>query len=437
VLLLPHPCYFFFSARPYFVHPLIDPIGAITMWLSDLRVVLPEQVMEHGSVRVEDGLIVEIIEGSAPVSVPSMQGLTLIPGMIDLHGDMLERDVMPRPTARFPTEIGLLELDKRLAGAGITTAYAAISFAWKRNDLRSQESATEMIETVNRMNDETLVDMYVHARFEVTNPDTAPIVQDLLERELIQLVSIMDHTPGQGQYGDVDRYLNFMQKWLGADLDSLGEMKEQILAKMKENIVTQAEAPRDWDIVREVIEVANAHGVPVASHDDDTVEKVELQAKMGVSISEFPVSRAAAQAAHDHDMHVIMGSPNAYRGKSTSDNLSAMDAINDHLVDILATDYYPAAMLHTAFKLAWNGVLPLNESVALVSTNAADAMGLTDRGSIAIGKSADLVLVHEEGQYPRVRGTIRKGTPIYWDSHLASVSELTRRFHLEGEIHRD
>lgn len=396
------------------------------MWLSDLRIVLPDQTLEHGSIRLEDGVIAEIIEGTAPQDVPALHGLTVIPGLIDLHGDMLERDVEPRPSARFPTEMGLLELDKRYAGTGITTAFAAISFAWRSNDVRSQESATEMIETLNRMNSETLVDMYVHARFEVTNPDTAPILKDLLERNQVQLVSIMDHTPGQGQYKDVDRYLNFMQRWLGTDLDDLGEYKDRIIERMKANIEAAAEQSRDWDIVADVVKVATAYGVPVASHDDDTYEKVARQAAMGVTISEFPVTVDAARAAHEHGMKVIMGAPNAYRGVSTSSNLSAMDAIHAGLVDVLATDYYPAAILHTVFKLARDGVMPLHESVKLGSTNAADAMGMTDRGRIAVGASADLVLLHENGEYPRVRGTIRQGIPIYWDSHLTSLSVLAQ-----------
>ncbi len=404
------------------------------MWLSDLKIVLPDQTLERGSILIEDGLIVDIIEGAAPITVPILNGLTLIPGLIDLHGDMLERDVQPRPSARFPTEIGLLELDKRLAGAGITTAYAAISFAWRGNDLRSQESATEMIETLNRLNDDTLVDMYVHARFEVTNSSTGPILSDLLERQLVQLVSIMDHTPGQGQYSDVDRYLNFMQKWLGVDINVLGTSKEEIMTKMKANIIEQAEAPRDWDVVRDVIAIALKHNIPIASHDDDTMQKVIEQAEMGVTISEFPVSREAAKAAKDNGMYTIMGAPNAYRGRSTSDNLSAMDAINDGLVDILATDYYPAAMLHTAFKLYRDDIMPLHESIKLVSSNAADAMHMTDRGRIEKGYSADLVLVQENTKFPQVRGTFRKGQPIYWDSHLASVSDLISLFKHEEKL---
>lgn len=183
-----------------------------TMWLSDLKIVLPDQILDQGSVHIDAGVIVDIVEGPAPIDVPSLRGLTLIPGLIDLHGDMLERDVEPRPAARFPTELGLVELDKRYAGCGITTAFTAISFSWKQEDIRSQESALEMIDTVNRLRDEMLTDIYVHARFEVTNPRTAPLVDDLLRRKQIHLVSVMDHTPGQGQYKDIDRYLNFMQK---------------------------------------------------------------------------------------------------------------------------------------------------------------------------------------------------------------------------------
>lgn len=397
------------------------------MWLSDLRVVLPDQVADHASIEIQDGRITQIISGSAPGTVPSLRGLTAIPGLIDLHGDMLERDVQPRPSARFPTQMGLLELDKRLAGTGITTAYAAISFAWNKSDLRSQASATEMIETLNALNSETLVDMYVHARFEVTNPQTGAVLRDLLARDLVQLVSIMDHTPGQGQYRDVDHYLNFIQQWLGIDPDVLGVDKATLDARMRGRIQEKQAAPRDWDVVRDVLQVAQAHNVPIASHDDDTAEKVAYQAEMGITISEFPVTLEAAQAAKDAGIYVIMGAPNAYRGQSTSNNLSAMDALNAGLVDILATDYYPAALLHVPFKLAREGVMPLHEAIKLVSSNAADAMHLNDRGRIAVGQSADIVLLHQTDTFPRVRGTLRQGVPIHWDNYLAGVNAVSTK----------
>lgn len=394
------------------------------MWLSNVRIVLPDSVLENGSLEVEDGVIKQIIEGPLSDKAIDLEGLTLIPGIIDLHGDMLERDVQPRPNARFPTELGLIELDKRLAGTGITTAYAAVSFAWKQDDIRSQDSATEIINTINAMRDKLMVDMRVHARFEVTNPNTAPILADLLEQDKVQLVSIMDHTPGQGQYGDVDRFIDFMHKWMGVDLDSMGEFKDRVVTTMKSNILANVAKPRDWSIVEDVLRIAHEHEIPVAAHDDDTPEKVREQAALGITISEFPVTSTAAREAREHGMHVIMGAPNAYRGQSTSNNLSAMEAIRAGLVDILATDYYPASMIHTAFKLAREGIMPLHESVKLVSTNAADAIHMADHGRIAEGCVADLVLV-DPGEYPRVRCTIRQGVPIFLDGHMAQQFQLT------------
>jgi len=400
------------------------------VWLNDLRIVLPDRIIERGAIQIKHGHIKAIVEGSGPDNGTPMDGLIAIPGLIDLHGDMLERDVEPRPNARFPAGLGLIELDKRLAGAGITTAYAAISFSWKRDDIRSQENAVRLIDAIHDLNDRLLVDMRVHARFEVNNPLTGPVLSELLDAKKVQLVSIMDHTPGQGQYGDVDRYLDFMRRWLGVDLTGVDDdLQERLITALRSKITAKVEEPRDWNVIADVMRVALAHNIPVASHDDDTLLKVREQAEMGVTISEFPVTVEAARAARDHGMHVIMGAPNAYRGQSTSNNLSAMDAIRAGLVDILATDYYPAAMLHTAFKLAKDGIMPLVESVKLVSTNAADAMHLSDRGRIEEGLSADLVLVEDGPDYPRVRGTIRHGVPIYWDAHLAKLSQVLRLPH--------
>ncbi len=392
------------------------------MWLSDLRIVLPDRVLENGSLCIEDGLISAIVEGSAPGSVPSLRGMTAIPGIIDMHGDMLERDIEPRPGARFPNELGLLELDKRLAASGITTAYAAISFAWKQDDIRSQENATVLINVINDKRADLLVDFKVHARFEVTNPLTAGVLTELLRQKKVDLVSIMDHTPGQGQYSDVDRYIAFVQTWIGVDLDVFEPgLQTRLVDQIKLRINEQAQRTRDWEIVRDVARIAQEYQIPLASHDDDTAQKVSDQAELGVTISEFPINLDAAQEAHRHKMWIIMGAPNAYRKQSTGNNLSALEAIKAGLVDILATDYYPPAMLHAAFQLADERILPLHESIKLISQNPAEAMHLHDRGRIEVGRSADLVLV-EPGTHTRVRATLRQGAPIYWDAHMAKLS---------------
>ncbi len=392
------------------------------MWLTDLKIVLPDRIIERGAINIENGKIARIVEGDMRGRGLSVVGLTLLPGLIDLHGDMIEQHIEPRPRAMNPIEPAMIDLDGRLAANGITTAFASISFAWRSSEIRKQENAIAIITTLNRIKPKLLTDCKIHARFEVNNPETVKVLVNLLELKQIDLVSIMDHKPGQGQYSDTNRYVQFLTEWLGFTKEEIAP----IYVRMNEKIIAMKEEPRDWAVVQEVVRAARQFGIPIASHDDDTVEKVRDQAEMGVTISEFPVNAEAAQAAHDHKMSVIMGAPNAYRGSSNTGNMSAFDAIKAGLVDILATDYYPAAMLQAAYKLAHEGVLPLNESINLVSANPAKAVGLSDRGRIEVGLNADLILV-EEGMYPRVRATLRNGEPIYWDAHMARLSQLQQQ----------
>ena len=174
--------------------------------------------------------------------------------------------------------------------------------------------------------------------------------------------------------------------------------------------------PKSWEVVNQVAEIAKQRSIPLASHDDDSVEKVEFVSSLGTTISEFPVSLESGHAAKARGMHVIMGAPNALLGKSNTNNLSALDGIIAGVVDILAADYHPAALLQAAHSISSKEILPLPEAINLISLNPANAAGLVDRGSLAVGKLADLVLV-EMGEYPRVRATLRGGKPIYWDGY--------------------
>lgn len=395
------------------------------MWLNNCEIALPDQTLKRGAIQLDGETIRTIIEGDAPSSAADVfdtDGLTILPGIIDLHGDMLERDIEPRPNARFPTDLALFELDKRLAASGITTAYTAVSFAWQQNDLRTQEKATEIIETIGRYKDRLLVDMKIHGRFEITNTDTAALLRPMLESKQIELVSLNDHTPGQGQYKNIAKYVDFMTRWLGFDPDKIGT---DLIERVGQSIETKtAETRTDWTQAREIAALALQFGINVASHDDDTVDKVAAMDEMGVTISEFPVTPEAGEEARRRGMYIVMGAPNAYRGKSTSDgNLSARDAIQQGIVDILASDYFPAAMLQSALLLADQGIMSLHESMKLVSTNPADALHLPDRGRIAVGQRADLLLVaREAGHTPRLHGTLRAGHPIYWDGRMAALS---------------
>ncbi|MBX3013524.1 MAG: alpha-D-ribose 1-methylphosphonate 5-triphosphate diphosphatase [Caldilineaceae bacterium] len=391
-----------------------------TMWLSDLQIVLPDGILERGSICIEAGQFVDIVEGPVPGAAVQGAGLMAIPGLIDMHGDMLERDISPRPGAELPFALALYELDKRLVATGITTAYAAISFAWHTGQsLRSDSKARAIMATINALRPTLLADHYVHARFEITNPQAGAVLEEMILAGQVHLASIMDHTPGQGQYRDIEGYVKQMFEWRRKMGDPLGGNGKEITeTDVRESVVVAQQRPKAWDAVYSVAQVARKHGVVLASHDDDTVEKVNLMLDVGINLSEFPVTKEAAYRARQQGIHVAMGAPNALQGRSLSGNLSAADAIADGLVDILATDYYPASMLQAAFALAERGVLPLYRAIKLVSEHVADGLRLHDRGQIAVGKVADLVLLDCQGSLPRVHGTLRHGHPVYWDKFM-------------------
>ena len=403
------------------------------MWLSDLQIVLPDGLLERGSLRIEDERIAEIVEGPVAGAAVQGAGLLAIPGLIDMHGDMLERDISPRPGAELPFAMALYELDKRLVATGITTAYAAISFAWHTGQsLRSDAKARAIMATINELRPSLLADHYVHARFEITNPQAGAILEEMILAGQVHMASIMDHTPGQGQYRDIEGYVKQMFEWRRKMGDPLGGNGAEITeADVRASVVIAQERPKAWDAVYAVAQVAQKHGVVLASHDDDTIEKVDLMLDVGIHMSEFPVTKEAAGRARQHGIHVAMGAPNALQGRSLSGNLSAADAIAAGLVDILATDYYPASMLQAAFALVDRGVLPLYKAIKLVSENVADGLRLYDRGQIAVGKVADLVLLDRNGALPRVHGTLRHGHPVYWDKfmHARGVLRAPNRPH--------
>jgi alpha-D-ribose 1-methylphosphonate 5-triphosphate diphosphatase len=381
------------------------------MWLTDLRVVLPDRVLERGSIRIDGTKITEIIEGHPSRSSLGIaaHGLTAIPGVIDIHGDMLEREIEPRPGTFFPAEVAVQQLDKRLAANGITTAFAAVALGDRpdENDhhVRNASRMVEQIETLQNMRSSLLCDILVHARVEVTHQSAVQVIAELLERSLVNLLSLMDHSPGQGQFRDMARYVRYYSKYYGGD-------PVQIAAEAEARI---ARGEGVWSAAEGVAHLARVSGVPLASHDDDTAEKVAQMIGMGASISEFPVTLEAAIAARERGLHVAMGAPNVLRGGSHSGNLAALDGIRAGAVDVLATDYHPASPVLAAFKLANTHELELFEAVKLISENAAKSVGLHDRGRLEPGMRADITLV-EDLNVPRVRATFREGRAIYRDS---------------------
>ncbi|MFK3779574.1 alpha-D-ribose 1-methylphosphonate 5-triphosphate diphosphatase [Agrobacterium sp. NPDC089420] len=386
------------------------------MWLSNFEIVLKDRIIERGSLRIEDGLIAEISDRPVANAAIDGEGRLLLPGFIDMHGDMIEKEIEPRANVRMPLELGIYDLDKKLAANGITTAYAALAFTpTTYGHVRSVENTTAIIDALVTMRNELLVDHRVHARFEVTFPSAVTVAERLVQSGVLGLISLMDHTPGQGQYRDLEIHTRNMAKTRNIDYATAVEMVKQRIAAREAHGDTM-------DVVTGLAELARANGVVIASHDDDSLEKVALLHGLGAAISEFPITLEVAAEARRRGLATAMGAPNALRGLSYSGNLSAREAFSAGVLDILASDYHPSAILPAVLALADMSEGGLPASVALASANPAAALGLKDRGHIAKGLRADLVIA-ERGKMARLRATIRGGRKVWSDGAIAMAAK--------------
>lgn len=374
------------------------------MWLSDVRIVLPNRVIENGALAIEDGLIAEIAEAPVTDGIKA-PGHTLYPGFIDMHGDMIELELEPRPRVDFPMDVAVAHLDARLAASGVTTAYAGVSFSRSAKDgeRRSFEHTSNIIRALKDSLNGLRVDHRIHARFDMTYTDAIAALEGLLDAGAVDLVSVMDHTPGQGQYRNLEKLVAYRAHGQGI---SEAQARADIEARMDAAMPTE----QLLETLNAVSRLCRAGGIAMASHDDDTVEKTNLMADIGAVISEFPVTMEAARTAMERGLMIAMGAPNAMRGQSYSGNLSARAAHAAGLLQILAADYHPAAILPAIKALAEQDPDGLPGAVRLASANPAKALGLTDRGEISNGKLADLVLVDPRGC---VAATLRAGQMVY------------------------
>jgi alpha-D-ribose 1-methylphosphonate 5-triphosphate diphosphatase len=380
-----------------------DPIYDQALYLSNARVVLPHMTLEDGAVVIRHG----VIESIAPSSMPSdareinLAGGLLMPGMIDLHCDALEKEVEPRPGVHFPLRLACAQADRRNAAAGITTVYHSLSFANHELGVRNNTIAAEIVRAMHDWQPHALVDNRMHLRYEVTDTTAPPILADLMTAGFAQMISFMDHSPGQGQFKDVDAFRSYLSRNYKTSDD---EIERIIEAKKESSIGTMSR-------IKELIVIAKQCGIAIASHDDDTVEKLDLVAQLGVTISEFPINLETAKAARARGVSTLFGAPNILRGKSQSGSMRALDAVINDVADCLCGDYSPAALLPSTLRLIELADIDLHQAVALVTKNPARAAGLMDRGEIRIGQRADLISVRTIGGVPQAEKVWVAGVP--------------------------
>jgi alpha-D-ribose 1-methylphosphonate 5-triphosphate diphosphatase len=383
--------------------------------LRNAQIVLEDEII-HGSVQVRDGLIVDIASGPSNVGEDFESDL-LIPGLVEIHTDNLERHLMPRPKVRWPAMAALLSHDAEIAAAGITTVFDALGIGDGDTDGLRGGGLDEILGALNQSQQHRVLraDHHLHIRCELPAPNTlelfqpfAKLNQTIASHESnpsirVGLISLMDHTPGQRQWSEISHARTYFTGKKGWSLEKF----DRHVAEAPEAQHRFARPHRSHFIAW-----AREHAVPVASHDDTTPEHVAEAVADGIRISEFPTTMAAAQAARSASMLIVMGGPNMVRGGSHSGNVAAADLARAQLLDALSSDYVPGSLMLGALRLVEEAGWSLPQALSTVSRQPAQALGLNDRGMIAQGMRADLVRVHRLDLQPAVRAVWRQGQRV-------------------------
>jgi alpha-D-ribose 1-methylphosphonate 5-triphosphate diphosphatase len=365
--------------------------------LDNARVVTRDEVFA-GSVRIVQGRIAAIDRGRARVAgAVDCEGDDLLPGLVELHTDVLEKHAFPRPGVKWPAEAAVVAHDAQLATAGITTVLDGLAVGYLvdtgQRDLDPRPLATALarLQAARALR----IDHFIHLRCEVSVHGVLAMFEPFVGDPMVRLVSLMDHTPGQRQFVRLDKYREYYKgKWALSDAEI-----DAMIERRRHDSAHYGEAQR-----AAIARACAEHGIPLASHDDATLAHVEEAAKVGTVVAEFPTTLEAARACRAYGLAILVGAPNLLLGRSHSGNVAAGDLAAEGLLDIVSSDYVPAGALHAAYRLHAAFGVPLPRAVAAVSATSAARVGLDDRGQLATGRRADVVRVRMVREVPVVRG---------------------------------
>ncbi|MCO6048236.1 alpha-D-ribose 1-methylphosphonate 5-triphosphate diphosphatase [Mesorhizobium sp. RP14(2022)] len=371
--------------------------------LENAVLVLPDRLVDKGWVTVADGRIVEWGEGDAPERGFDLKGDYLLPGLIELHTDHLESHFAPRPHVRWHALSAVTAYDAQIAASGITTVFDSLragSDADSASIGADLVTLAEALDAARRIGG-LRVDHRTHLRCEIASPDVVEQVESYVARFPVHLMSLMDHTPGQRQFRDLETWRRFYTR-----RTSMSESEIQQFIQKRLDLHERFAA----DHRKQLVAVAEKAGAVLASHDDATADHVAESVADGVHVAEFPTTVEAAEASHGAGVAVMMGAPNVVRGGSHSGNVAAETLGEAGLLDVLSSDYVPASLLFAAFHLPRRvASITLPQAITMVTSAPAKATGLDDRGEIAVGKRADLVRVAVADEAPMVRRVWTEG----------------------------
>jgi len=374
--------------------------------LANATLVLSDRTLT-GSLRMVDGQITDVDEGTSVAwGAIDCGGDLVAPGLVELHTDNLERHLRPRPRVLWPHGPAIIAHDAELAGTGITTVFDAIRVGsidgaggagWQRY---ARAMADEIL--AMRAIDALKISHHLHLRAEICSETLIEELDGFGPEDRVGILSLMDHTPGQRQFADLTQYEAYMRGKHGLSAEVFNE-------HVKARTALGARVCADHEAA--AVKAAQRFGAVLASHDDTTSDHVATSARHGVALAEFPTTMDAAHACHKHGIAVMMGAPNLIRGGSHSGNVAAEALAKIGLLDILSSDYVPAALLQAAVTLGevW-GDLP--RAMATVTSSPARAAGLLDRGVIAPGMRADVIRFRSISGVPMMRGVWSHGNRV-------------------------
>jgi len=373
--------------------------------IRNARIVTANHVFT-GCVAVRHGEFSELTSGCHGMVGDDWHGDYLLPGLVELHTDNVEKHLLPRPKVGWPVQSAILAHDAQVIAAGITTVLDAIAVG----DLEPDSFRTQALQSCVKGFDDAReagllrAEHYLHLRLELGEQDLLSLFTPLARHPRLKLVSLMDHTPGQRQWTDLNSYriqVAGRHGWCDEKVDAM----LKIFSDRQQRFASQ-----NREKIRHLC-LDSSQAIPLATHDDTTPEHVIEGVREGVSISEFPTTLAAAKSAREHGLAIVMGAPNCVRGGSHSGNVAAAELARHGLLDILSSDYVPSSLLHGAFLLQEHGY-SLPQAIATVSRTPAQKIGMTDRGEIAIGLRADFIRVRMFQGVPVVIGVWKQGRQI-------------------------
>lgn len=378
------------------------------MIINNVNLVLAHETVK-GSIEITEGIISSFTDTASQLpQAVNAEGAWLMPGFVELHTDNLDKFFTPRPKVDWPAHSAMSSHDALMVASGITTVLDAVAVGDVRDGGHRLENLKKMIDAVIDSQQAGLnrAEHRLHLRCELPHSSTLPLFEELMLRPGVSLVSLMDHSPGQRQFATPQKYREYYQGKYQLNDEQMAEFQ-----------ATQIANSQRWAQPNRLAIAAHCRqlGIALASHDDATTAHVAESKALGSVIAEFPTTEEAARASHAEGLQVLMGAPNIVRGGSHSGNVAAKQLASLGLLDILSSDYYPASLLDSVFRIAEddNNAFSLSQAVALVTRNPATALGLEDRGVIAEGKRADLVLARAHQHHHYVQNVWRQGIQVF------------------------